>query len=53
MYWVYMRVGVQPGAKGDVEKLNEILHEGGWEPYAVTWDGAMWDHHLRSQRYYD
>lgn len=48
MYWEYKMVAVQPGAKGDKERLNEILLEG-WEPYAVTWDGNVWDHHLRRE----
>lgn len=44
--WEYKMVSVQPGTKSDSNKLDEILQEL-WEPYAVTWDGHMFDHHLR------
>lgn len=44
--WDYKMVSVQPGTKNDLKKLEEALEEG-WEPYAVTWDGHMFDHHLR------
>lgn len=38
MRWTYKRVSVQ--------LLDTYLKEG-WEPYAVTWDGHVFDHHLR------
>lgn len=44
--WEYKLVSVQPGTKGDLENLDRVLQEL-WEPYAVTWDGHMFDHHLR------
>jgi hypothetical protein len=48
MYWEYKMVTVQPAVQSDREKLDNVLKEG-WEPYAVTWDGHVWDHHLRRQ----
>lgn len=46
MRWTYKMVSVQPGTKGDLDTLEVYLKQG-WEPYAVTWDGHMFDHHLR------
>lgn len=46
MRWTYKRVSLQPGVKGDPAVLEVYLKEG-WEPYAVTWDGRVFDHHLR------
>lgn len=37
---------VQPGAEDDLDNLNKELADN-WEPYAVTWDGHQFDHHLR------
>lgn len=43
--WEYKLVSVQPGTR-DFTRLDEALQEL-WEPYCVTWDGHMFDHHLR------
>ncbi len=45
-HWEYKMVSVQPGVKDDLEYLNDVL-KALWEPYACTWDGSMFDHHLR------
>ena len=51
MYWEYRLITVQPGVKKDLEYFEEILKEN-WEPYAVTWDGSSFDHHLRRRIYF-
>lgn len=45
-HWEYKMVSIQPGVDADLEYLSVILKEF-WEPYSVTWDGTMFDHHLR------
>lgn len=45
-HWEYRLVSVQPGVQDDLESLKNALSEL-WEPYAVTWNGAIFDHHLR------
>jgi hypothetical protein len=44
--WEIVRASVQPGTRADKERLNAWLREG-WEPFAVTWDGTIFDYHLR------
>lgn len=43
--WEYKRVSIYPSTSGEI-KLDEALQEL-WEPYAVTWDGHIYVHHLR------
>lgn len=45
--WEYKSAAVQPGVAGDLSRLESILVEGGWEPYAVTWGDGRFVHHLR------
>lgn len=44
--WEIKIVTVQPGVREDKTGLDEVLQEL-WEPFAVTWDGRVFDYHLR------
>lgn len=44
--WETRTVTVQPGVTSDKVNLDEVLQEL-WEPFAVTWDGSVFDYHLR------
>lgn len=52
-HWETKIISVQPGTRGDMSTLDETLREGKWEPFAVTWDGSVWDYHLRKFKKYD
>lgn len=45
--WETKTVGVQPGVLGDLNTLEGVLVNGGWEPYAVTWGDGKFVYHLR------
>lgn len=45
--WEIKTITVQPGVKSDKAHLDEILLQELWEPFAVTWDGRVFDYHLR------
>lgn len=47
--WEVKSVTVQPGTRDDKKHLDSVLSEG-WEPFSVTWDGHVFDYHLK--RYY-
>lgn len=49
--WMVKSVRVQPGTKAGKKILDETLLDG-WEPFAVTWDGHVFDYHLKKFDYY-